>query len=122
LSAKHTQIAQRNAWLEEWEQVTDRYAALDPLQERRQAGTRPSDETILLASRFQNLERLTLTTRDAVCTESLIERALSHRIDKDPDRLVQELTKFLERIAPAGSLTETVEWLVLIARRIPVRI
>jgi hypothetical protein len=65
------------------------------------------------------MEKIILTIRDVVCTESLIERALSHRIDKQPDRLVQDLREVLERIAPDGSVTETVEWVALIARRIP---
>jgi ubiquinone/menaquinone biosynthesis C-methylase UbiE len=108
-----------NGWLKEWEEITDRYAATDPLQERRQAGTWATDETVLLASPFPHMEKIILTIRDVVCTESLIERALSHRIDKQPDRLVQDLREVLERIAPDGSVTETVEWVALIARRIP---
>jgi hypothetical protein len=68
------------------------------------------------------MQQLMVTTRDVVSAGSLIERALSHRIDKQPDRLLQDLSKFFERIAPAGSLTETVEWAALIARRITNRV
>jgi SAM-dependent methyltransferase len=106
-----------NAWLKEWEEITDRNAAADPVEQRRRAGTWASDKTLLLASPFRHMQQLMVTTRDVVSAGSLIERALSHRIDKHPDRLLQDLSKFFEQIAPAGWVTETVKWAALIARR-----
>jgi hypothetical protein len=111
-----------NAWLKECEEITHRYAATDPVEQRRRAGTWASDKTLLLASPFRHMQQLMVTTRDVVSAGSVIERALSHRIDKQPVQLLQDLSKFFERIAPAGSVTETVEWVAFIVRRIANRV
>jgi SAM-dependent methyltransferase len=112
-----------NEWTKEWRAITDRYAADDLHHARRRTETWLSHEAMLLASVFCRLDRISLVARQEVTTESLIERALSMsslsraRLGERTEQLVRELTALLARRAPAGTLSEVLEWSALIARR-----
>jgi SAM-dependent methyltransferase len=110
-----------NAWHDEWRVITERYAHSDPEWQHRRA--MPSHESVLLASPFNRLEKVSLIGQQLSNTDSLIERARSmsslsrERIGTRADELVRELRAFFSRIATAGTITEVIEWWALIARR-----
>ncbi len=112
-----------NGWTREWREITDRYAADDPLRERRRSGTWLGHEAFLLDSAFRRLERIALVARHEATTESLLERALSMsslsraRLGERTEALIRELTASLAHTAPAGTLSEVLEYSALIARR-----
>jgi SAM-dependent methyltransferase len=112
-----------NAWVEEWRAITDHYAADDPLREQRRAGTWVRHEAFLLDSDFCRLERVSLVTRQEVSTETMLERALSMstlsraRLGERAETLITELSAWLARAAPGGTVSEVLEWSALIARR-----
>jgi hypothetical protein len=109
--------------VKEWHSVVDRYAADDPLRERRHSGTWLRHEAVLLNSPFSRLETVSVILRHATTAASLIDRALSmsstsqDRIGVRTDQMVHDLQDLLRRIAPLGSLTELLECTALIARR-----
>jgi SAM-dependent methyltransferase len=111
-----------NAWHNEWRVITERYAEGDPAgQHRRRA--EPSHESVLLASRFNRLERVSLIAPHVSTVDRLVERARSmsslsrQQIGAREDEVARELRALLSGIATDGRITEVIEWSALIARR-----
>ena len=118
---RHIEVPE-NAWHDEWRVITERYAQSDPAwQQRRRA--EPPHESVLLASRFSRLERVSLIAQHVSTVDSLIERARSmsclsrQQIGAREDEVARELRALLSGIATDGRITEVIEWSALIARR-----
>jgi SAM-dependent methyltransferase len=110
-----------NAWHDDWRVITERYAQSDPAWQQRRA--EPSHESVLLASRFRHLERVSLIAQHVSTVDRLVERARSmsslsrQQIGAREDEVARELRVLLSGIATDGRITEVIEWSALIARR-----
>jgi SAM-dependent methyltransferase len=110
-----------NAWHDEWRVITERYAQSDPAWQQRRA--EPSHESVLLASRFSRLERVSLIAQHVSTVDRMVERARSmstlsrQQIGAREDEVAHELRALLSGIATDGRITEVIEWSALIARR-----
>ncbi|MFY9641574.1 MAG: methyltransferase domain-containing protein [Rhodomicrobium sp.] len=112
-----------NSWVEPYRQIIDGYAAVDVQRAKRHSADWPSNEEILLASPFAQLERWSVIERRTLPAAQLVERALSMssineaRLGGGIKQLVHDIAELASRLSDGGSLTEVIETSALIARR-----
>ncbi|HVI87528.1 MAG TPA: class I SAM-dependent methyltransferase [Dongiaceae bacterium] len=112
-----------NAWQETFNEIVDRYAAVDPGRAMRKSPNWVRHEAVLLDSPFNRLERHAVLEEKQLPLEQIVERALSRsstssdRLGKAADEMVAELRARLLPEAGADMLTEVVEAEALVARR-----
>jgi hypothetical protein len=116
--------APENEWHREWRAITERYARDDEARGQRRSASWQPHESVLLASRFQQLELVSLIAQQVSTINSLIERAQSmsslsrERLGERANELVRDLRALFARMAPADTVTEVLEWSALIAWRV----
>jgi hypothetical protein len=120
-----------NAWRKPWREILKLYAAGDPVRQRIDSPDWPRHETLLLASPFNALQRVSIIARTPVSTQTLIARASSMsstapaRLGDRTAAMREELAAALAGFAEDGVVTEVVEFSALIAcrtgERVPAR-
>jgi SAM-dependent methyltransferase len=112
-----------NRWLAAFEQLIDRYAAINPVGARHQSADWVRHEASLLDSPFACLERLGVIERRQTPLEHFVDRALSlsivsrDRIGARADDLADEVRGVMAPFAVTGTVVEVVESQALLARR-----
>ncbi|HEX4260016.1 MAG TPA: methyltransferase domain-containing protein [Acetobacteraceae bacterium] len=122
----HADVPQ-NAWRDRWRELVDRYAAGDPVHDRRRVkGAWVRHLPFLLDSAFSRIERLSVFGRRLATVQSLVDRAMSMSStsrarlgEARADALIADLDTLLREIAPSGVLEEVLEWSATIATRQP---
>ena len=111
-----------NAWHAEFQAIIDSYSTEDPA--RPQIRAAPKNETLLLSSAFDHLERVSVIETRRTPIERFVDRALSFastwhgRPGTREDDLAVDIRKAIsQRAAPDGTLLEVLEGQALIARR-----
>ncbi len=113
-----------NAWVDPYQTIIDNYSAGDVQRERRRSADWPSDEEILLASRFARLERVSVIEKRTLPAERLLDRALSiSALNEDGlggkmKRLIDAIKDLSSRFSLGGIVSEVIETSALIARRV----
>ncbi len=109
-----------NAWIADFDEIVDRYAAADTSRHIRKSSDWTSHEAVLLASPFCQLERVSVIEERAMSGEVLVDRVLS-RSSTTAARLGAQaaaMTAALrQRFPPELALTEVVELEALLAKR-----
>ncbi|MGJ5180268.1 class I SAM-dependent methyltransferase [Bradyrhizobium oligotrophicum] len=109
----------QNAWYKSYTEVVDRFT-------NRSVGFAPErlrHETVLLASRFDQLTRLGVIEQKSVPVDRLIDRALSmstsspEQLGELSGQLAQQMTAEMLPFASNGNVVEVIESQALIARR-----
>jgi len=113
----------QNAWYQAYRKVTEVYANEDPERVRRKAADWAPDDSLLLASPFDHLERASVIERHETPIDTLIDRALSTssmtraKLADRAEALAAELRAVLAPFAAEGRIVEYVESQATIARR-----
>jgi SAM-dependent methyltransferase len=111
-----------NAWWPEAQAIIRRYTPEGEHHSRRGPGWVPH-KTLLLNSRFSQLEEIAVIERRTMTVDGLAERALSFssvshaRIGELADTMVAELRQLMQTKAPDGVFTEVVATEALLATR-----
>ncbi|CAN7655296.1 class I SAM-dependent methyltransferase [Caballeronia sp. LjRoot31] len=119
----HTSVptVPQNVWYPVFERILDRYGNDDPARAERKSAA--SDETVLLDSAFDHLERIAVIEQRITPLEHFVDRALSfgkawHGGIQAQQELAAEIRAELARYAREdGAIEEIVEGHALIARR-----
>jgi SAM-dependent methyltransferase len=112
-----------NVWAEPFQHLIDGHAAGDVQRERRRSADWPSDEEVLLASRFSRLERVSVIEKRTLPAERLVDRALSISAINEAglggamSSLIDGIKELSSRYSRDGLLSEVIETSALIARR-----
>jgi SAM-dependent methyltransferase len=112
-----------NVWVEPFQHLIDGHAAGDVQRERRRSADWPSDEEVLLASRFARLERVSVIEKRSLPAEYLVERALSISAINEANlggkmqHLIDDIQELSSRFSLGGVVSEVIETSALIARR-----
>jgi SAM-dependent methyltransferase len=112
-----------NAWLKAYQALLERYAGDDEVRRRRRSDAFLPHLSVLLASRFNRLERISVMGVRRLVVETLVERALSYsstsraRLGERADVMVAELRAAAPAWSPDGGFTEVLTSSALIARR-----
>jgi SAM-dependent methyltransferase len=114
-----------NAWHTRFKQLVEHYAEGDTEKTRRLSPEWLKHDAILLASPFNQIERISILERRRTPVERLVDRALSfsstspERLRDKIDILANEIRGLLTACATDGAITEIVESTASIARRNP---
>jgi ubiquinone/menaquinone biosynthesis C-methylase UbiE len=112
-----------NAWRSAYDAVTDRYKARDADRVKRKSPEWPRDETILLQSAFNRLERISAIEQRQTPVERFVDRALSMssttpmNLGAASSELAEQVRAALAPFASGGGIVEIVESEALIASR-----
>ena len=112
-----------NAWVEPFRQMIEEYAAGDVEISKRRSIDWLSNEEMLLASPFTQLERWSVIEARVLPSAYLVERALSMssineaRIGSRLDQLLDAIARFTSRWSDEGMLSEVIESSAIVARR-----
>ena len=112
-----------NAWAKAFEALIERYSEDDPVRRLRRADSFTPHISVLLASSFNRLERISLIGRRTLTADSLVQRALSlsstsrARLGDKADVMIAEIEAFTEAAQADGPLIEVLTSSALIARR-----
>ena len=113
-----------NAWVEPYQRIIDDHAAGDVQRVRSHSIDWPSDEEILLASPFAQLERVSVIEKRNLPAERLVERALSISAINEADlgakmdSVINDIKDLSSRFSLEGTVSEVIETSALIARRV----
>lgn len=110
-----------NAWRPAFQAAIDSYSTEDPARPKIRASL--SNESVLLGSSFDHLERISVLERRRTPVERFVDRALSFastwhgRPGSREHDLAGDIRDIIERHAEDGSVLEVIEGQALIARR-----
>ena len=111
-----------NGWRKRFESIIEPFSEKDSAHAtRRNNPAWLPHEAVLLASKFNHLERISVVRQLATPVERLLDRALSRsttspqRLGAEQGRLLETLRTFLNEAATAGVITEVVESEALLA-------
>ena len=114
-----------NAWHTQYKRLVEHYAEGDPEKARLLSPEWLKHDATLLASPFNQIERISVLERRRTPVESLVDRALSfsitspERLRDKVDILANEIRSLLAASASDGAVMEVVESTASVARRIP---
>jgi SAM-dependent methyltransferase len=112
-----------NAWRRPYQELLNQYAVDNVVRERRNAPDWLPHEALLMASAFNNLERVAVIERLTTPVEVFVARAFSMSstapgpLGTKAEELAQRVRSLMQRYAVGESVTEVVETEALIARR-----
>lgn len=112
-----------NRWRKVYDTLLDRYSAGDAARAQRKSPDWQPHESVLLASPFRRLERISVLERRRTPLQHIVDRMLSlssvshAQIGDRADRLAGDLQSGLADFAADGIVDEVVESEALIARR-----
>lgn len=112
-----------NAWLADYAELLERYSADDEDRQRRRSSAFVPHISVLLASGFSHLERVSVVSRHQLRMDRLVERALSRsstsraRLGAQADAMIDELRTRAPAWSVNGVFPEVLISNALIARR-----
>jgi hypothetical protein len=112
-----------NSWHGPYQKMIERYSEGDVERQRLRSPEWLKNETILLASPFHQMERISIIERRFTVVERFTDRALSfsvtsrERLGAKAEDLSSEVRELMAKFVVDGLVTEIVESTALIARR-----
>jgi SAM-dependent methyltransferase len=120
---RHINNAPQNAWREPYHELLERYQVDDAGRAERKSPDWLAHEPVLLASSFNQLERIAVIEPRRTPVEVFVDRAFSMsstapgRLGRKAEELAQRIRELMTPHAIDGSVPEVIETEALIARR-----
>ena len=118
----HPPVAE-NAWFKVMREVQDRFGRGDEAHIKERRGGHSRYEPFLLASRFTQLDGLSVTIRQTLTADDLVGRAFSmstcsrEKLGARAEEFAGALHAALRELSPDGTFAEVAELVALLARR-----
>jgi len=112
-----------NNWFRVMREVQDRFGRSEEAHIKERRGGHSRYEPFLLASRFTQLDGLSVTIRQTLTTDDLVGRAFSmstcsrEKLGDRTEEFAAALSAALRELSPDGTFTEVAELVALLARR-----